>query len=311
MGYLTEQIADEVGRLTQERGRQYFHRGAVKSIDGDHSSVHAVVQGTIRYDVEITSIDEFLDYSCSCPYFERDLEPCKHIWAVSLAAEQEGYLRGRESFSALDSFAPVAKLVQVKNPQPAPSWKKQLEPLLNSLQAAENRSRFSAPTEREFIYIIDVSATRSAERLVIDVAQRERRTNGLWGKLKTKKLGLNELGDIADPADRRILAILFGSRRDLSYAYSPYYRESTDPNFALPAPLWDVVLPLMCASGRCVLRFSLNNNEHLPAVQWDDGAPWEFYLRVAPAEDGAHYRVTGGLRRGDADMPRPSPIDST
>ena len=55
MGYLTEQIADEVGRLTQERGRQYFHRGAVKSIDGDHSSVHAVVQGTIRYDVEITS----------------------------------------------------------------------------------------------------------------------------------------------------------------------------------------------------------------------------------------------------------------
>ena len=307
MGYSTEQIADEVGRLTQERGRQYFHRGAVKSIDGDHSSVHAVVQGTIRYDVEITSIDEFLDYSCSCPYFERDLEPCKHIWAVSLAAEQQGYLRGRESFSALDSFAPVAKLVQVKNPQPAPSWKKQLEPLLNSLQAAENRSRFSAPTEREFIYIIDVSGTRSAERLVIDVAQRERRTNGLWGKLKIKKLGLNELGAIADPVDRRILAILFGSRRDLSYAYSPYYRESTDPNFALPAPLWDVVLPLMCASGRCVLRFSLNNNEHLPAVQWDDGAPWEFYLRVAPAEDGAHYRVTGGLRRGDADMPLSKP----
>jgi len=24
MGYLTEQIADEVGRLTQDRGRQYF-----------------------------------------------------------------------------------------------------------------------------------------------------------------------------------------------------------------------------------------------------------------------------------------------
>ena len=128
----------------------------------------------------------------------------------------------------------------------------------------------------------------------------------MWGKLKTKKLGLNELGDIADPADRRILAILFGSRRDLSYAYSPYYRESTDPNFALPAPLWDVVLPLMCASGRCVLRFS-PNNEHLPTVQWDDGAPWEFYLRVAPAEDGAHYRVTGGLRRGDADIPLSKP----
>ena len=74
MGYLTEQIAEEVGRLSQERGRQYYIRGAVKQIDGDASSVNAVVQGTIRYNVKITSIDEFLDYSCSCPYFERDLE---------------------------------------------------------------------------------------------------------------------------------------------------------------------------------------------------------------------------------------------
>ena len=315
MGYLTEQIADEVGRLSQERGRQYYIRGAVKQIDGDDLSVNAVVQGTIRYNVEITSIDEFLDYSCSCPYFERDLEPCKHIWAVALTAEQKGYLRGREDASALDRFAglrepfprtPAAKPSQVKRPPPAPSWKKQLEPLLSSLAAAESRLRFSTPAEREFIYVIDVSATRSDDRLIIDVAQRERRANGAWGKLKTKKLGLDDIGDIPDPTDRRILAILFGSRRDLSYAYSPYYRESTSPNFALPAPLWDVALPLMCATGRCVLRSSLNS-EDLPSVEWDDGAAWEFYLRVAPSDDGAHYKVTGGLRRGDADMPLSKP----
>src|SRR3970282_1601178 len=93
MGYLTEQIADEVGRLSQERGRQYYIRGAVKKIDGDGTSVNAVVQGTMRYHVEIMSLDDFLDYSCSCPYFERDLEPCKHIWATCLAAEQKGYLK--------------------------------------------------------------------------------------------------------------------------------------------------------------------------------------------------------------------------
>jgi len=310
MGYLTEQIAEEVGRLSQERGRQYYIRGAVKQIDGDASSVNAVVQGTIRYNVEITSIDEFLDYSCSCPYFERDLEPCKHIWAVALTAEQKGYLRGREDFGALDRLAvlrepfprtPAAKPAQVKRPPPAPSWKKQLEPLLNSLAAAENRLRFSTPAEREFIYVIDISATRSADRLVIDVAQRERRTNGAWGKLKTKKLGLDEIGDVSDAADRRILAILYGSRRDLSYAYSPYYRESTYPNFALPTPLWDVALPLMCATGRCVLRSSMQS-EHLPPVEWDDGDAWDFYLRIAPTDDGAHYNVTGGLRRGDADL---------
>ena len=63
MGYLTQQIADEVGRLTQERGRQYFLRGAVESIEGDNSSVTAVVQGTIRYRVQIKNLDEFIDYS--------------------------------------------------------------------------------------------------------------------------------------------------------------------------------------------------------------------------------------------------------
>src|SRR5690349_20521497 len=97
MGYLTEQLGEEVGRLTQERGREYFKRGAVQRIEGDRTSVRAVVQGTLRYDVEITRIDEFLDYSCTCAFFERDLEPCKHIWATVLAAEQRGYLRGRET----------------------------------------------------------------------------------------------------------------------------------------------------------------------------------------------------------------------
>src|SRR5256885_12669903 len=121
MGYLTEQIADEVGRLSQERGRQYYIRGAVKQIDGDDLSVNAVVQGTIRYNVEITSIDEFLDYSCSCPYFERDLEPCKHIWAVALTAEQKGYLRGGGRFLALDRFSPLAQTIPVKKTHPAPS----------------------------------------------------------------------------------------------------------------------------------------------------------------------------------------------
>lgn len=309
MGYLTAQIADEVGRLSQERGRQYFHRGAVKRIDGDASSVNAVVQGTIRYSVQITGVDDFIDYSCSCPYFQRDLEPCKHIWAACLAAEQKGYLKGIEDFSSPERFTvlpepflktPAAKSAPVKNPPP-PSWKKQLEPVLNALAATENRARFSTPQEREFVYVIDVSATRHAQQLVLDVAQRERRANGAWGKLKARKLGLHGIGEVPDAADKRILAILFGSRRDLSYAYSPYYRESAYPNFVLPAPLWDVVLPLTCATGRCGLRFSTDSDELSP-LQWDDGEPWEFCLRVAPAADGAHYSVTGALRRGEAEM---------
>jgi hypothetical protein len=307
MGYLTEQIVDEVGRLSQERGRQYYLRGAVKQITGDSTSVNAVVQGTMRYNVEIVSIDDFLDYSCSCPYFERDLEPCKHIWATCLAAEQRGYLRGIGDHREGDRFpshresflrTPAAKPASVKD---LPTWKRQLAPLLNSLEAQESRNRFSAPAEREFLYVIDTEDAQFAERLGVEIVQRERRANGAWGKLKTKKLALGEIDEVPDAADRRILAILFGSRRDLNHLYSASYRDSTYPNFILPAPAWDVVLPLMCATDRCVLRTSANSGESAP-LRWDGGEPWEFHLNVAPAVGDAEYAVTGALRRGETEM---------
>ena len=308
MGYLTQQIADEVGRLTQERGRQYFLRGAVESIEGDNSSVTAVVQGTMRYRVQIKNLDEFLDYSCSCPFFERDFEPCKHIWAAALKAEQHGYLRGRDKLSSVafnsehEAFGPVRSGAFGSGL----SWQKQLEPLFHSMALAESRSAVTAPA-REFLYIVDGAATASADRLIIEVAQRELRSNGTWGKLKTHKLRFNDVDSIPNTEDRRIIAMLVGSLRDSIYGYSSYYQESISPQFSLPPPLWEVVLPLICATGRSLLRVSNATDELLP-LSWDDGDPWEFYLRMAPAENGAAYRLCGGLRRGEIEMPVAKPL---
>ena len=138
MGYLTEELSDEIGRLSQQRGRQYFLSGAVKRIEGDALSINAVVQGTIQYDVTISSVDGFLDYSCTCPYFERDFEPCKHIWAACLAAEQQGYLKGAGDFASPDFSEAIPEVFPrkaypkpalVKKPPPTPGWRKQLQPL--------------------------------------------------------------------------------------------------------------------------------------------------------------------------------------
>jgi uncharacterized Zn finger protein len=93
MGYLTGELDAETGRLTQQRGHAYFLRGAVRTIAGDSLSIAATVQGSQRYKVELNAMDGFLDYSCTCPFFERDYDVCKHIWAAALAAEQRGYLK--------------------------------------------------------------------------------------------------------------------------------------------------------------------------------------------------------------------------
>ncbi len=306
MGYLTEQIADEVGRLTQDRGRQYFLRGAVESIDGDNFSVRAVVQGTIRYTVEIKSIDEFIDYSCNCPFFERDFEACKHIWATALKAEQHGYLRGRDGLPSVALGLPKGNGKAARNTSEL-SWQKQLEPLFHSLALAESRSVSVAPGEREFLYVVDGTATATADRLVIEVTQRELRSNGTWGKLKTQKLRLNDIDLLPNLDDRRILSLLVGSLRDSIYSYSPYYQDSISPQFGVSAPLWEVVLPLICGTGRALLRMSITSQELLP-IDWDAGDPWDFYLRLKPSDNGTDYRVSGALRRGDLEMPLDKPL---
>jgi hypothetical protein len=314
MGYLTEQIADEAGRLTQERGRQYYMRGAVKRIDGDGTSVHAAVQGTLRYTVHIRSIEDFLDYSCSCPYFERDLEPCKHIWATCLAAEQLGYLTANENYQKANHFEPALGSFASKSaPKPtlvgnarSPSWQDQIAPVVNLLSTVEERLRFDRPKEREYIYVIDAEETLEIDGLLVEIAQRERRANGEWGKLKVKKIEPGEIDQASDENDRRILAVLFGSRRAASYLYSSYDRDSFYPKFVLSSSLWDVVLPLMCASGRCVLRLA-DDGPSAP-LEWDDGAPWQFCLKVAAAPGGAEYAVSGVFRRGETELGLSEPL---
>ena len=84
---LTSRFFNQVPRFSQERGRRYFLRGAVSYIEGDARSAHAAVQGGQLYDVRAMLDKHVVRASCTCPYFERELDACKHIWAALLAAE--------------------------------------------------------------------------------------------------------------------------------------------------------------------------------------------------------------------------------
>ena len=91
---LVDEYAQDFDPTVETRGRAYFRRGAVKITSSDDSSVSATVQGTERYKVHI-SWDDPQDtpaYSCTCPYFRDNDEPCKHCWATVLQAEANGVL---------------------------------------------------------------------------------------------------------------------------------------------------------------------------------------------------------------------------
>ncbi|MBN3818334.1 hypothetical protein G3N57_17735 [Paraburkholderia sp. Se-20369] len=68
-----------------ERGKAYYHDGAVSRLTELDGEVSATVRGTYRYHVELAVGDDgALDYACNCPVGE-DGAFCKHAVAVALS----------------------------------------------------------------------------------------------------------------------------------------------------------------------------------------------------------------------------------
>src|SRR5262249_46079446 len=59
--------------------------------------------------------------------------------------------------------------------------------------------------------------------------------------------------------------------------------------------------PLLCGTGRLFLQGARSDESNTP-LMWDEGPPWELALKVELDDDGAHYRLTGGLRRAGGGM---------
>jgi superfamily II DNA or RNA helicase len=306
MGYLTEKMFDSVGRISQERGRSYFFSGAVKRIEGDAWRATGIVKGAELYEVRFSFEDDFLNVSCSCPFFARELSSCKHIWAAALAAERDGLLKGPASRDEWEIFEVEPELQPAQRRPPAPrdkkprlpSWKQEVQMIGYGMRTGEEKI---LPMEREVFYMIEGDATLESGRLTVEVARRERKQNRQWSKLKNHRLQQSEIAGFGD-ADRRIIAVLLGARQDQGYSYPAYYHSNgVAAQFTVPSGLWDVALPLMCATGRCFLRRHGAFDEQ-SALQWDDNEAWNLVLRVAPVEDHGHYRVAALLKRGETEM---------
>jgi hypothetical protein len=97
------------------------------------------------------------------------------------------------------------------------------------------------------------------------VENRERLQNGGWGKPKPLKGSLSIAREVADPLDRDILTALTGAAHsDHSY----YYQEMNPASCRLKDAALDILLPKICATGRCRLRTNaVFEFEALPALQ--------------------------------------------
>jgi hypothetical protein len=312
--YLQKQFIREFSGPTRQRGAQIFAWQMVTILTGDRWHVAANVRGTSRYSVQLLREENDLHVRCTCPYFE-STSVCKHIWATILAADEKNYLLGLgggplkliedDPGTDFDEDGEVIPLDErplrrtspaPPPPPPVPAWRKVLQELNSSSSAA------AAPppgrrVEREIYYVIETQSTLTSRELCLKIESRERLQNGGWGKAKPLRGTLDLTREIADPLDRDILTALTGA----SHAYFSYYQESIPSVCNLKNAAQDILLPKICATGRCRLRASaLLSLEELPALRWDDGEPWQFRLGVERQD--RNWILRGILRRGEEQM---------
>ena len=146
--------------------------------------------------------------------------------------------------------------------------------------------------------MVDIASTLSQGGLILDLCYRDRRKRGGWTQVRRLNLERRQLRALPHPDDRRLLALLNGARdpeRLWMESQPPY--GATGSRFLIPADLYQSLLPLLCATGRCHLRAAVQEVDPVP-LTWDDGSPWTFSLEVRTKPGSAHYLVAGRLRRG-------------
>jgi superfamily II DNA or RNA helicase len=291
-----------VDARSREKGYTYFASGLVGPLRPDDEGVTATVRGTRAYRVSLARRGTDYIASCDCPYFEDRLQPCKHIWALVLAADRDRalppeVLDPRLTLDYADDLD--ADPDWVLPPPPAP---RQPEPWEQTLAAVRQHAVAPFPPPRylngELMYVIDKAATVKGPGVIVHVLWRQRKRNGEWGKPQPAGVSPSELPQLPDPVDREIHATLLGAGDPFGYTYAPIGGRSSH---RVSGPLTERALALLASSRRLYLRDNPAAPEQVRPITADAGAPWLFRLGVTTEADGSQ-RLAGTLTRDRDEM---------
>ena len=192
---------------TRIKGNRYFLGGAVRGIEGTDTDVVATVRGSALYSVHLHRDGDAFTATCQCPYFTDRRDLCKHIWAVVLAADAEGFLLG-DALLTEEAYLHIGSDPK-RTVDPAPPERHQLpherwEQFLRSVQqraSARTRPYDSRLSQGEILYVINQSATQADVVPTVQVQHRIRKKNGEWGKPTPAALITEEIAHLPEEAD--------------------------------------------------------------------------------------------------------------
>lgn len=281
-------LRQQISRVIRERGDDYFARGRVRTIRDDGSGVlHAHVEGSRTYEVDLEVDDELLVVRCDCRYYADHIEACKHIWAAIRAASARRLLPDRRldlmceqlewDESVMPSKPPALRLV----PQPR-AW----ERFLDAVGRAPAMRTATRPVPDEIAYVLKRSSSPNV--IAIHILGRSKRKAGDWGKWKQVSLDVTDLPAL-DPFDRETLSLL-----------ALRHGVAIDAMITVPGPMIAWWIERLAKAERLSIDDAAGD---LHPLAWDDGPPWK--LRVAIVSDDARkvYRIDAAIERENETLP--------
>lgn len=309
------------------RGQAYLQADRVSIARVTADDLHAIVRDGVEYQTHLSRQSGDLRMYCSCVGEGQTRDPaCKHLWATLLAVDAGSYLTGtakagavppfvsetrytpldfsswdEEDFEGGDVFTPRESKTTTTSIKEAPprqqprEWETKLRDLRNQMPASAKAGASTESREREIFYEVDLVESRKSLQLVIQTSQRQRRSNGQWGKLKPLKVRPGQMEDVDHSDDRRILAFLGGGTPERTgwMAQQAEFQTSVF-RYRVPYELCTLILPLMASSKR--LRFLDDSEREIPPLVWDDSAPWQLCLCVEQLDDQS-WHLRGEVRR--------------
>ena len=326
---LSQLLEDQFRGDIRFRGESYLaaERVTISRVTPDR--LFGTVQGEKGEELypQLSRVDGELQMLCTCAAGQSAHIRCKHLWALILAVDTGEYLSASPKPGYFPPFAADTET-------PLSEWKweddgdddiefptrsvqsqreaRQLTPKLSEWEEklSKLREQMIVPPvgpppssrEREIFYEIDVESSLKCEQVVIQVSQRQRRTNGHWGKLKPLKIRSNRLQEIEHADDRRILAYLTGGTAErTSWQAQQTETLATSFRYRIPYELGQLILPLMCRSER--VRYLHGSEKGVQPLQWDDGPPWELSMKLDFRDETDRWQLLGELMRDTEVLP--------
>jgi SNF2 family DNA or RNA helicase len=296
---LSDQLRQNFNRVIKNRGEELCFGKFVAIVAGGDEFVEAeVADEDVEYRVELRRAELQVRAACDCAYFH-SFGVCQHVWAAILASDKHGYLAVSEpltlashrSSEAMDPTQPGQRL----EPSRGPHWSELLAEAQREAGGPISESEW--PEGRGLVYVINLPESVTSKLLAIEILSRERKPNGEWSRARPVPIPRVAIASLRDPADREILTLLTGVETDTAKGEMPLYVRLSDA-LAL------ILLPKMCATGRCMALVSMHP-EKMYALSWNGEKPWKFHLRVERRDDT--YAVSGELRNGEARMDLATP----